>query len=262
MRRQVPLLITLVVGAVLIIAAFIPHLPFGRLGENFSLYFDIIAVFAFLLGGGNLVRIHGVRLFRGVKMAITEAKKGGGFWPLKFLVEFPFLAFGGLEDRRGRDWFFSMITLLGFFAMLAAGLLKLGNPGGWQGNVTHPDATFQHFYDSMFNPLQATMYALLAFFVASASYRAFRAKSAEATILLATAFIILLGRTPAGAYATAWVPNSFSFLQIPNLANWIMAVPNLAGQRAILIGIALGVIAMSLRVIIGVERTYLGADND
>ncbi len=40
-----------------------------------------------------------------------------------------------------------------------------------------------------------------------------------------------------------------------------MAVPNLAGQRAILIGIALGVIAMALRVIVGVERTYLGSDN-
>ncbi|MBI5868316.1 MAG: hypothetical protein HZB43_08535 [candidate division Zixibacteria bacterium] len=260
MRRQVPLLITLVVGAVLIIAAFIPRAPFGGLGENFSLYFDIIAVFAFLLGGGNLIRIHGMRLVRGVGMAITEAKKGGGAWPLRFVIEFPFLAFGGLKDRRGRDWFFSLITLLGFFAMLAAGLLKLGNPKGWQGNVTTPGAMFQEFYDSMFNPLQATMYALLAFFVASASYRAFRAKSVEATILLVTAFIILLGRTPAGAYVTAWMPESLSFLTIPNLANWVMAIPNLAGQRAIIIGIALGVIAMSLRVIIGIERTYLGSD--
>jgi hypothetical protein len=260
MRRQVPLVITFVVGAVLIISYFIP--PFERLGENFSLYFDIIAVFAFLLGGGNLLRIHGVRFVRGVRMSITEAKKDGGFWPLKLVVEFPFFAFGGLEDRRGRDWFFSLITLAGFAAMLYVGLFKVGNPDGWQGNVTHPAATFQQFYDYIFNPLQATMYALLAFFVASASYRAFRAKNAEATILLGTAFIILLGRTPAGTYATGWLPSSLSFFHIPNLANWVMAVPNLAGQRAILIGIALGVIAMSLRVILGIERTYLGSDNE
>lgn len=260
MRRQVPLIITFIVGAVLIIAAFIPHEPFGRLGENFSLYFDIIAVFAFLLGGGNLVRIHGGRFMRGVRASIQEAKKDGGFWPLKLLVEFPFFAFGGLEDRRGRDWFFSFITLAGFFAMLYVGLFKIGNPDGWLGNVTHPESMFQQFYQSMFTPLQATMYALLAFFVASASYRAFRAKSPEATILLATAFVILLGRTPAGTYATDWLPSWLSFFHIPNLANWIMAVPNLAGQRAIMIGISLGVIAMSLRVILGVERTYLGAD--
>jgi len=260
MRRQVPLVITFVVGAVLIISYFIP--PFERLGENFSLYFDIIAVFAFLLGGGNLMRIHGGRFVRGLRMSITEAKKDGGFWPLKLLIEFPFFAFGGLEDRRGRDWFFSLITLLGFAAMLYVGLFKVGNPDGWQGNVTHPAATFQQFYDYIFNPLQATMYALLAFFVASASYRAFRAKNAEATILLATAFIILLGRTPAGTYVTGWLPDSLSFFHVPNLANWVMAVPNLAGQRAILIGIALGVIAMSLRVILGIERTYLGSDNE
>ncbi|GAB4324667.1 MAG: hypothetical protein Kow0074_17820 [Candidatus Zixiibacteriota bacterium] len=262
MRRQVPLVITFVVGAVLIIAAFIPHYPFGRLGENFSLYFDIIAVFAFILGGGNLIRIHGSKFTRGVRMSIAEAKKAGGFWPLTFLIEFPFFAFGGLDDKRGKDWFFSFITLAGFVVMLYVGLFKIGNPDGWSGNVTHPLSTFQQFYNYIFNPLQATMYALLAFFVASASYRAFRAKNPEATILLATAFIILLGRTPAGTYATGWLPESLSFFHVPNLANWVMAVPNLAGQRAILIGIALGVIAMSLRVILGVERTYLGSDHE
>jgi hypothetical protein len=36
--------------------------------------------------------------------------------------------------------------------------------------------------------------------------------------------------------------------------------PNLAGQRAILIGIGLGVASMSLRIILGIERTYLGDD--
>jgi hypothetical protein len=98
--------------------------------------------------------------------------------------------------------------------------------------------------------------------VASASYRAFRAKNKEATILLIAAFIILLGRTPLGVYATSWVPESFSLLQIPNMAIWIMASPNMAGQRAIMIGIALGVISMSLRLILGIERTHLGGDNE
>ena len=105
------------------------------------------------------------------------------------------------------------------------------------------------------------MYSLLAFFVASASYRAFRAKNKEATILLIAAFIILLGRTPFGMYLTAWIPGQFDILQIPNMAIWIMNSPNLAGQRAILIGIGLGVVSMSMRIILGVERTYLGGDD-
>ena len=116
-------------------------------------------------------------------------------------------------------------------------------------------------FNVVFVPLASTMYALLAFFVASASYRAFRAKNRESTILLLAAFVILLGQTPFGNILTAWVPDSFSILQVPNLAVWIMSSPNLAGQRAILIGIGLGVVSMSLRLILGVERSYLGDDN-
>jgi hypothetical protein len=74
------------------------------------------------------------------------------------------------------------------------------------------------------------------------------------------AFIILLGRTPFGMMLTSWVPDQFSILQIPNLAIWIMNSPNLAGQRAIMIGIGLGVVSMSIRILLGIERSYLGEE--
>lgn len=225
MKRKIPVIITSLVGTVLILSVFFP--PAERMGEDFSIFFDIIAVFAFFLGGGNLVRIHGNKIY-----------------------------------KKARDWGFSAVTLAGFFLMLAAGLFKIANPGGITADVTAQGSLFQMLYDWIFNPLGASMYALLAFYVASASYRAFRAKNKEATILLIAAFIILLGRTPLGVYATAWIPEQFSLMQIPNLAIWIMTAPNLAGQRAIMIGIALGVISMSLRLILGVERTYLGTDNE
>ena len=82
------------------------------------------------------------------------------------------------------------------------------------------------------------------------------------TFEIALAFVILLGRTPLGVMLTGWIPDWFSIAQIPNLAVWIMNSPNLAGQRAIMIGISLGVIATSLRLILGVERSYLGGDSD
>jgi hypothetical protein len=146
--------------------------------------------------------------------------------------------------------------------MLVAGLFKIWNEGGIAADVAATGSLFGMMYDWIFIPLGATMYSLLAFYVASASYRAFRAKTRDATILLVAAFIILLGRTPLGVYATGWIPESFSLLQIPNLAIWVMTAPNLAGQRAIMIGIALGVVSMSLRLILGVERTYLGVENE
>ncbi|MEW5795347.1 MAG: hypothetical protein AB1772_03205 [Candidatus Zixiibacteriota bacterium] len=223
MRREIPLGITIFVGFLAIVSFFSP--PLEALGEDFTLFFDIIAVFAFFLGGGNLVRIHANKLI-----------------------------------KKKPDWIYSIVALLGFFVMLAAGLFKIGNPGDISTSVTAPGSLFAMLYYNLNLPLGSTMYALLAFYVASASYRAFRAKNREATVLLLAAFVILLGSTPFGTVLTSWIPDSFDFLEIPNLAVWIMSSPNLAGQRAILIGIGLGVVSMSLRLILGIERTYLGED--
>lgn len=227
LKRSIPIFITFVVGIVLIVSYFIPHRPFGSLGEEFAVFFDIISVFAFVLGGGNLVRIHGDKV-----------------------------------SKRASGWGYSIICLLGFFATLAIGMFKLGNPWGIQGDVTEQGSTFFGIYEYVFKPLGATMFALLAFYVASASYRAFRAKNVEATILLVAAFIILLGRTFLGTVLSFWIPDSLAFLRIPDLATWIMTTPNLSGQRAIMIGISLGIISTSLKLILGIERSYLGADNE
>jgi cytochrome bd-type quinol oxidase subunit 2 len=225
MRREIPLFITFIIGTALVVAMFIPHAPFPTLDSEFSVWFDIIAVFAFILGGGNLLQVHVDRI-----------------------------------TRKHRDRWYSVVTIAGFLITLAIGLLKFGGDPGLKGNYIADGTWFKVIYDGVFTPLVATMFSLLAFFVASASYRAFRAKTREATVLLVAAFIILVGRTPIGYYLTYWLPKPLQFLHIPNLSAWILATPNLAGQRAIMIGIALGVIATSLKLILGIERSYLGRE--
>lgn len=225
MRREIPLFITFIIGTMLIVALFIPRQPFPELDSEFSVWFDIIAVFAFILGGGNLLKVHVDRF-----------------------------------TRKHKDRWYSLVTILAFLITLVIGILKLGGEPGLKGNYIAEGTWFKVIYDAAFTPLSATMFSLLAFFVASASYRAFRAKTREATVLLLAAFIILIGRTPLGYYLTFWLPEPLQFLHIPNLSAWIMAAPNLAGQRAIMIGIALGIIATSLKLILGIERGYLGQE--
>ena len=59
-------------------------------------------------------------------------------------------------------------------------------------------------------------------------------------------------------YSFEWYNNVPGFLSIPLIQEWIMAVPATAGARAIMIGIALGIIAQSFRIITGRERSILG----
>jgi hypothetical protein len=274
MKKTVPLAITFVVGIVMIVSAFVPHPPFNRLGDDFSIFFDILAAFAFVLGGGNLLKIH-----------LNKVSK------------------------RKTGWGYSAVTVFGFAVMLIAGIFKIGGPPGVMHALEADGTWLKSLYEYGFKPLSATMFSLLAFYVASASYRAFRAKNPEATALLIAAFIILLGRTLFGTVLTEALPgcveltfggltgwlawrnyraknwgvaapmavvsaflvgrtiyayfaDDVAFVTIPKLVNWIMIVPQQAGQRAIMIGICLGVISMSLRLILGVERSHLGSDGE
>jgi hypothetical protein len=135
--------------------------------------------------------------------------------------------------------------------MFVSMLLMLG-AGIWSGGKTEA-TSFGWLYDYVFVALQGTMFSLLAFFVASAAYRAFRARTPEATVLLLAAILVMWGRVPLGEYLVSGVGQ---------VAQWIMSVPNTAAQRGILIGVSLGGIATSIKIICGIERSYLGEGKD
>lgn len=147
----------------------------------------------------------------------------------------------GRVAKREKDWVLKLILVLCMFFMLGAGIF---------GGITE-GTLFDWFFVNTFTPMQATMFALLAFFIASAAFRAFRVRTVQAALLAVTAVLVMIGRVPIGE--TIW--KSF-----PDFTEWIMNVPQLAGKRAILIGAALGAIATGLKVITGLERTYMGQD--
>jgi len=215
MKRLLPLAITFVTGMLIVVAFVLPHPPFGGLEDRFLNWYLIVVGFTMLLGVDSLVRMHISKL-----------------------------------ARRRPGWGYSVVLLVSLALTVIVGVWSWI---GWR-SIIHPVAPFMYIYTHVIIPLQATMFALLAFFIASAAYRAFRARTVDATLLLVAAGIVMLGRVPVGAYLTQKFPN---FVQLPVIADWIMDVPQLAAKRGILIGAYLGAVAMSLRIILGVERTYL-----
>ncbi len=140
--------------------------------------------------------------------------------------------------NKSKDWNYSVILLISLAITVLIGIL--------QGQSS---ASYKFIFQYIFTDWGTAMYALLAFFLASASYRAFRARNVEATILLIGAIIMMLGNVPIGALIwSGW----------PNLAKWVQNVPNTAGQRAIMISAAVGYIGISLRVMLGMERKHFG----
>lgn len=131
------------------------------------------------------------------------------------------------------------VSLLGLVAMPVMALL-------WGTDINSP---FMWTFENVQAPMQATVFALLAFFVASASYRGFRARSLPAALLLTAALITLLSCSQVGGFLDRWLMPA---------AEWIRDNPSMSARRAILIGIGLGSLTTSLRVIVGIERTWLG----
>jgi hypothetical protein len=215
LKREIPLLLTGIVGFTFLIQFFVPHWPMQQLSETFSEWYSIISAFAIWLGGLNLMKISLEKVF-----------------------------------KKDSDWFFAIVTIISFLLILIVGLA-----GGRQ--YLEQGSGFDWLYRNIYTPLSATMFALLAFFVASASYRAFRARNTQATVLLLAAFIVMAGRTPFGDWVTFFLPEGW---RISNLSNVVMNYFNVAGQRAIMIGIALGIVSTSLRIILGIERSHLGGE--
>lgn len=231
MKRTVPLVIVFSTAVVLIVAFFIPHQPFGDLESRFLNWYAIVAGFTLLLGLDSLAKHHLLQIW-----------------------------------RRRAGWPYSLLLVLSLAATVFVGLFS------WFKYQTPFDlrAPFMWLYTYMIIPLQSTMFASLAFFIVSAAYRAFRIRNFASTLLLVAACPVMIGNVPLGSsfwhslgnLTHAIIPgvDAAKFTRLEGFASvkdWLMAIPQTAASRGINIGLTLGAIAMSLRIILGIERTYM-----
>jgi len=341
MKRQIPLLIVIVVGLITLFGHFFSNQGIQNFVDNDSTqWYDIIASFAIFLGALNLLKLQLMKIYK---------KQNNWQYSILAVLGFFFALFAGFLYRGAYTVSLSGVAVENHqevagiiatgthnnVALITAGLEgnddytipmvfmteggaeALGedlssygatviSPVQWGAHLTvklgNSGSLFWWIFNYIFTPLSASMFALLAFFVASASYRAFRIRNFEATLLLSAGIILMLGRVPVGQMISPWfvgfifilamgaviapmVKNKFITVSIvvagiailtvwgvltgwdstrpaifyfPVLQEWIFNVPTTAGARAIMIGIGLGIVGTSFRIIIGLERSFLG----
>jgi hypothetical protein len=217
MRSTLPVAIAFLSGLVLVVSFFFDKSTWlGGLEQEFIVWLTIVGGFTLLLGVVSILRVN---------WASVKNRKDG--------------------------WSYKILTILAVLAMAIPSVLSPDwSPlfGRAQGSI------YDWLFNTLQSPMMATMFATLAFYIASAAYRAFRARNAEASLLLITACLVMLWRVPMGEYLLNLLPGD-----IPAYLNkYIMGGVNMAVQRGIIIGAALGAASMSLRIILGIERTYMG----
>ena len=325
LKRYIPIAIVAFFGALTLSAWFIDNEAIETFAnDDATQFFDIIAAFAVFLGALNLLKLQFIKVLKQQSGWIYSAIAIASFF-FAFIIGFfvrgayfvgEDIYFGeksaidsliSMDINDDEVWSGGYIVNENLYfsrdaAENAVRELELFSPVAWGAHVQTDGSLFQWMFQYIFSPLSATMFALLAFFVASASFRAFRARNFEASLLLVAGIIIMLGRVPVGSLISSWTImyilafsigigiNSYvknrnivfgwilgscglitgfgmsmgwpidqpAIFFLPALQEWIYLVPNLAGSRAILIGIGLGIVATSLRYIFGLEKSYLG----
>lgn len=150
--------------------------------------------------------------------------------------------------QRSADWIYSLVLLLGMLAVIVVGIFfPLTTAEGiiLPPNLAQPPLRF--FFQVVYEPLAASLLALLAFFSLSAALRAIRRRSPEAIVIVVVAALVLITQLP----PVAALPG------VGATVAWITDYLAMAGARGLLIGTAIGALVAGVRVLVGFDMPYL-----
>ena len=161
-----------------------------------------------------------------------------------FAVGLSLVSIGSVHGKRliyqRKGWPYSLALFLGLFIAVVVGLVAHYVGEGFWDNLNK-----KIIFEGLISPLASTMFSLLAFYVVSASFRAFRIRSAEAGLMMAAALVVMIAQMP---LVQVNLPVSVSVKQ------WVLEVVNAGAQRAIMIGASLAGLVVGLRIWLGIER--------
>lgn len=139
--------------------------------------------------------------------------------------------------QRRQEWYFQIWGLFIISFMIITGLST---------TVFGQHPWHVWMYTNIQQPLDATIYSLLGFYIASAVYRAFRARNIEAAAFLIAGVLLVLRNAPVV---------EFYFPPIATTGDWLIGVLQMGARRGIMITIALGTLAFTVRTLLGREKS-------
>lgn len=98
-------------------------------------------------------------------------------------------------------------------------------------------------------PGDATIYALLVFFLTSSAARAFKVRDVESLLLMITAFVLILKQAPMTENMFPW---------ISPIGTWLNDYLAMSASRVFSITAALGGIVLAIRLLMGREMAMIG----
>jgi len=143
-----------------------------------------------------------------------------------------------IAKRTPEKWWYGSIVLATMTLFILVGL-----------GFSSTSDQYQWLFGTIYSPMSMAITGLPVFWLASAAYRTFKARSIESIILILSAFISLLALAPIGGLISP---------MIPKLADWIIKVPTTGASRGIVIGAGIGTFSLGLRILLGREKVQLG----
>ena len=166
--------------------------------------------------------------------------------------------------KKQKDWGFSILFLGAMLAMIGFGYWDWHNKLSDPSNNDNIAALGRDFlFNGLLQQMDAAMFSLIAFFILSAAYRAFRIRSIESTILLATALVVMLSLMGLVEYGSAKMIDAMTGqdsgsllnnLKLTEVYGWIRNNVQTPSLRALDFGIGIGALAMGLRLWLSLEK--------
>jgi hypothetical protein len=161
-----------------------------------------------------------------------------GFAAVLGLIQLIQLHVNRIRKRVAGQWIFSIWTLIVVAVILAMGLTL---------SPTHP--YYKALFSLIYTPLDGAVYSLTGFFIVTATYRTFRARSLDNFLFMIAALVIIIYNAPIFTYT--W--SGFDII-----GTWFINVLNTGALRAFRIAAATGAVVFAIRIVLAMEKRWLG----